>query len=477
MKISICIPSHNPQHLNRAVQSVLSQASGLDVEILVLLNNDARADDRGPKWSHKDGRVIVMEDGTGNKNIGYLKRLVFEMAEQRGGEILVELDHDDELLPGCLEWLATVVSMRPDVPLFMFSPCHEVRQGTAITYGNAYGWEHRTLDGLTFNIPFDITPRSLCEIYYAPNHVRAWTRAAYDKAGKHDPTLECGDDHELMIRAYLAGVEFMCAHRPLYMQHFHGENSQHEKERFERIQKQSAANRDKYLTPLVHEWCRRNRLAMLDLGGAHGCPEGYIPVDVSGEGVLHRNIETLGIPPMFEIEAFAGRSFDGIGVIRAKDFLEHIHPAHVVGLVNQIHRNLAPGGWLLTLTPSTDGRGAFQDPTHVSFWNENSWLYYTSEHQAKYVPSITAKFQAVQLGTFPLGEWEQQRHILHVQANLCALHGQRQPGLIGFPRSTPIDPPLRCLKEAVSTNDGEPMRPSGSTPENTGSSKRPPSEW
>ena len=29
------------------------------------------------------------------------------------------------------------------------------------------------------------------------------------------------------------------------------------------------------------------------------------------------------------------------------------------------------------LTPSTDGRGAFQDPTHVSFYNENSFWYFT----------------------------------------------------------------------------------------------------
>ena len=33
---------------------------------------------------------------------------------------------------------------------------------------------------------------------------------------------------------------------------------------------------------------------------------------------------------------------------------------------------------LLSLTPSTDGRGAYQDPTHVAFYNENSFWYYTN---------------------------------------------------------------------------------------------------
>lgn len=49
---------------------------------------------------------------------------------------------------------------------------------------------------------------------------------------------------------------------------------------------------------------------------------------------------------------------------------EHEHC--VVGLMNAIYRALVPGGWLLTATPSTDGRGAFQDP-HCSFWNNSFW--------------------------------------------------------------------------------------------------------
>ena len=49
-------------------------------------------------------------------------------------------------------------------------------------------------------------------------------------------------------------------------------------------------------------------------------------------------------------------------MIRAVDFLEHV--ADKVALFNEVYRLLAPGGLLLSQTPSTDGRGAFQDPTH-----------------------------------------------------------------------------------------------------------------
>ena len=63
----------------------------------------------------------------------------------------------------------------------------------------------------------------------------------------------------------------------------------------------------------------------------------------------------------------------------AHDFLEHIVSDKVIFVMREIWRVLEPGGILDHFTPSTDGRGAFQDPTHRSFWNINSWLYYQDD--------------------------------------------------------------------------------------------------
>ena len=65
--------------------------------------------------------------------------------------------------------------------------------------------------------------------------------------------------------------------------------------------------------------------------------------------------------------------------IIAKDFLEHIPIGKTVHVIEEMYRVLKRGGFLYAMTPSTDGRGAFQDPTHVSFWNKNSWLYYMDD--------------------------------------------------------------------------------------------------
>jgi SAM-dependent methyltransferase len=70
---------------------------------------------------------------------------------------------------------------------------------------------------------------------------------------------------------------------------------------------------------------------------------------------------------------------NSVDLVRADDFLEHIPIGKVIPLMNEIWRVLKPDGIFESSTPSTDGRGAFQDPTHVSFWNRNSWEYYSKK--------------------------------------------------------------------------------------------------
>ena len=73
---------------------------------------------------------------------------------------------------------------------------------------------------------------------------------------------------------------------------------------------------------------------------------------------------------------------------------------------------------LLSMTPSTDGRGAFQDPTHVAFYNQNSFWYFTERQYAAFVPQIQCRFQVSRLSTYSPSEWHREHDIPYVAANL-----------------------------------------------------------
>ena len=60
--------------------------------------------------------------------------------------------------------------------------------------------------------------------------------------------------------------------------------------------------------------------------------------------------------------------------IIAHDIIEHLPDK--IHTMNELYRVLCTGGEVEVIVPTTDGPGAFQDPTHVSFWNRRSFLYY-----------------------------------------------------------------------------------------------------
>ena len=84
--------------------------------------------------------------------------------------------------------------------------------------------------------------------------------------------------------------------------------------------------------------------------------------------------------------------------IRAWDAFEHLrYPIHSM---NEAWRVLVPGGKLDLIVPTTDGRGAWQDPGHISYWNPNSLWYFCEDHpcwqrfHAAY--GIAARFRLVE---------------------------------------------------------------------------------
>lgn len=404
-RVSVFTPSHQPRFLDECLATLRRQTYP-DWEWVVLLNQGARW---RPERPDDRVRVVVADELTG---VGAAKRRACAATR---GEFLVELDHDDLLAADCLGEVVAAFDAEPDAVL-VYSDCAQIREdGTAdpSRFDLTQGWvyEDTEVDGRrVLNLrALPPTPHNVSYIWYAPNHVRAFRWNAYDKVGGYDAERDVLDDQDLMCRLFQVGG-FHHIPRCLYLQRMHTGNTQREPETNARIQRETVALYDRHVEANALAWAERCGLHALDLGAAHGKPAGYLGVDQSaGEGVdlVGRLPERLDLP-------------DGsVGVIRAVDFLEHV--PQKVELINEIHRLLAPGGMLLSLTPSTDGRGAFQDPTHTAFYNENSFWYYTDENYRRYVPEITARFQTSRLVTYFPSPWHEAHRISYVAANLIAL--------------------------------------------------------
>lgn len=66
----------------------------------------------------------------------------------------------------------------------------------------------------------------------------------------------------------------------------------------------------------------------------------------------------------------------------------------------------------------------------MTYYNENSFWYFTDAAYADFVPPIQRRFQVSRIQTYFPSDWHQQNQISYVNANLIAgKEGPRQGGL------------------------------------------------
>jgi SAM-dependent methyltransferase len=122
------------------------------------------------------------------------------------------------------------------------------------------------------------------------------------------------------------------------------------------------------------------RPALLNLGSGKDWRENCLNVDIA-EAMRPDALLDIGRPMAAET-ALETRRFGRI-VLRGNDFdaifandvLEHV--ADLPAAMTNCLWLLKPGGSFHIRVPYDLSLGAWQDPTHVRAFNENSWLYYT----------------------------------------------------------------------------------------------------
>jgi glycosyltransferase involved in cell wall biosynthesis len=409
MRISVVTPTHDPKYIPELWRSLKRQTFADWDWVLAPseLSIDAAVRASSNPWVQSELLRITSHERVRCRpylgplgNIGAAKLWAFSHAE---GDVLVEVDHDDLLAPNALAEVARAFE-DPGIG-FAYSDCVDWSpSGEAVTYHDparraawaAEGWQFAEVDvpwpfdkpnrqeKVTIPVSFEPGALMVSTIFRAPNHLRAWRRSIYRELGGHDPTLKVCDDAELMIRTYLR-TRMKRIPEVLYAYRVDGANTWLGK--VEAIRMKTFELQGEHLHALVAREMSLRGLPCLDLGGAINSPGiPWMPVDMSVDGI------DLTKPWPFPDSS--------VGAFRAFDFLEHLPDK--LHSMREIYRCLAPGGWLLSLTPSAAGPGAYRDPTHVSFWVSDGFRYHTERELARYLPADPSgrenpRFMAVRL--------------------------------------------------------------------------------
>ncbi|NBW15931.1 MAG: glycosyltransferase [Caulobacteraceae bacterium] len=413
--ISIITPTHSKKNLPYLLElyNSIVQQTYTHWEWVVYVNGELELADI-PKTISSNHKVKLFIEHSDNKNIGYIKKRAFGLAI---GSILLEADHDDILTPDCLANVYEAF-LNSDIG-FVYSntALYETRDRFFVPFNASYGWTHslykyKNLDLYSMNA-FEPTSHSLSFIWYAPDHVRAWRKETYTLVGGHNPGLSVCDDHELLIRTYLK-TKFKKINKTLYI--YRKTNDNTTIQRNDVIQYKTVDLFNTYARKLAERDCELNGLLKVDLGGGINPLPGYTTIDLKNSDIIHDL--NCGIP----------LEMNSVGIINASHIIEHLYDK--TKIMSEIHRVLAHGGWAFIDVPSTDGRGAFQDPTHVSYWNENSFLYYTDRYFGKFIDNTSIRFQQYRLETHYPNDWFKNMYIPVVTAWLVANKegGIRLPG-------------------------------------------------
>lgn len=421
MKVSIFTPVHKIDivTLYELFLSIDKQLYVEDFEWIILLNGEANTqynyETLLTEHFHSASWVkIYRTDTTGN--IGALKAECCELAQ---GEILIEVDYDDTLTANAIHKIEEVFDNNPNTQ-FAYSNCWEFlpNGATNTPYGTQYGWKTKDyIFGRTQMVSFPALPQYLRRIEWSPNHVRAFRKSAYQAVGGYDRSIAVGDDHDLICRFYRHFGQNGFAHIDDVLYHYrvHPNNTSNGQNRNAEVQIQVDINYQRHAEAMFLKWAINQGLIALDLGGRFNCPEGYASVDLLDA----HHIADLTVTWPFED--------DSVGVLRAYHILEHL--PDTIHFFNEAFRVLAPGGLLLIEVPSTNGKGAFSDPTHISFFNDLSFEYFTNENYARFIrPQFKGKFQKSRIVEY---NW-QDPNIPIVSAQMICLKGWYEENWCGI---------------------------------------------
>ena len=154
-----------------------------------------------------DFRIRLYRKSENNGSIGNVKNEAISLCR---GEYVLELDHDDEILPNVLYDATTIFKTKVDVGFIYMDFINIYENGNNFVYGDfickGYGsyycQKYNNKWSYVYNTP-NINNITLTHLTCCPNHPRIWRRDFLNKIGNFCEFLPICDDYEILLRTAL----------------------------------------------------------------------------------------------------------------------------------------------------------------------------------------------------------------------------------------------------------------------------------
>jgi glycosyltransferase involved in cell wall biosynthesis len=209
---SLFTPSFNSYHKILRVYNSLKEQTLKDWEWIII---DDSPDDKHFQFLRKnfqyDNRIRFYRHSQNNGSIGNVKNEAVSLCR---GKYVLEMDHDDEILPDVLQDAANLFDSNQEVGfIYMDFICvYESGEnqwyGDFICkgYGGYYSMKYKDKWRLVYITP-NINNITLSHLVCCPNHPRIWRREFLLELGNYCENLHICDDYEILLRTAISHAE------------------------------------------------------------------------------------------------------------------------------------------------------------------------------------------------------------------------------------------------------------------------------
>lgn len=312
--ISFFTPIYNTgEKLLRTYQSVKNQSYSNWEWVIV---NDSTDNGKTLRIAEliaqQDCRVKVYDFKV--KSGGIVGESKYRAACMCSGKYIMELDHDDYLLPDASKDMIDAFKYYPDAK-FVYSDCAEIDENqNSLTYGDnfsfGYGsYRDEVFSGKSYKAvnSSNINPKTIRHIVGVPNHFRAWERRFYHSIGGHNRRLTIADDYELIVRTFL-NTRMVKIPKMLYLQFYHNSNTQDLTRKDIQRRVKTISNhyneqiKERFKSLGVNDWAYdSNPSNPLSVESRFGESEGFVNYIFGSEKKIEYNYNMLNTEPMLRI--------------------------------------------------------------------------------------------------------------------------------------------------------------------------------